>query len=135
MGSLLLKGMVKRDKGCIINVSSLNGLQACPYISYYSAAKAYIVSYSMCLRNELRGRGSKVQIEVVCPGSVATDGIGRSGMPSAGVPDPVLFAEKSLSLLGTPCAKIPWLQHWWDTQLHGPGSVIRSQAAAEAKLY
>lgn len=135
MTSLILKGMVQRNKGLIINVSSLNGLQACPYISHYSAAKAYIVSYSACLRNELRGRGSKVQIEVVCPGPVATDGIRRSGMPSPGVPDPLCFAEQSLSLLGTPCARIPWPEHWWSTQLHGPDSLVRCQAVAEAKLY
>eukprot|EP00746_Dinoflagellata_sp_MGD_P084714 gnl/MRDRNA2_/MRDRNA2_33597_c0_seq1.p1 gnl/MRDRNA2_/MRDRNA2_33597_c0~~gnl/MRDRNA2_/MRDRNA2_33597_c0_seq1.p1 ORF type:complete len:389 (+),score=45.72 gnl/MRDRNA2_/MRDRNA2_33597_c0_seq1:128-1168(+) len=135
MTSHILGGMVQRDRGCIINISSINALQACPYISHYSAAKAYIQSYSACLRTELRGRGSKVQVEVVCPGPVATDGIRRSGMPSAGVPDPICFAEQSLSLVGTPFAKVPWLQHWWSMQLYGPDSFIRSQDVAEAKLY
>lgn len=135
MTHLVLSSMVRRDKGCIINVSSLNGLQACPYLSHYSAAKAYILSYSACLRNELQGRGSGVRVEAVCPGPVATDGIGRANMPSPGIPDPVEFAERSLSLVGTPYATIPWPRHWWSTQFHGPNSFFLSREATEKRLF
>mmetsp|Transcript_83648 Transcript_83648/g.145367 ORF Transcript_83648/g.145367 Transcript_83648/m.145367 type:complete len:141 (+) Transcript_83648:2-424(+) len=127
--------MVHRQKGYILNVSSMNGLQACPYLSPYSAAKAYLSSYSACLRNELRGRGSGVYVDVVCPGPVATDGIKRAGMPCKAIPDPIVFADKSLSLAKSSFAEVPWARHWWSMQFHGPHSHFLSKGATESRLY
>lgn len=135
MTSLVLQSMVRRDKGYILNVASMNGLQACPYLSPYSAAKAYLCAYTACLANELRGRGSKVRVESVCPGPVATAGIGRAAMPSRGIPEPLDFAERTLSLAGTPMVETPWPRHWWTLQFTGSCSHFVSRPRAEARLY
>lgn len=135
MTSLVLRGMIQRSKGYILNVSSMNGLQACPFLSPYSAAKAYLCSYSACLSNELRGRQSEVCVETVCPGPVATQGIGRAGLPSKGIPDPLEFAEQTLSLAKTPFVEMPWPRHWWNLQFNGPHSDFVSRQCAEARLY
>lgn len=134
MTQMLLQGMVNRNRGYILNVSSMNALQSCPYLGPYCAAKAYVKSYAACLNAELKGRQSRVRVEVVCPGPVATKGIGRAGMPSSGVPDPVNFADMSLNLARTAFVEVPWAGHWWSTQSFGPNSHFISNATAEAKL-
>lgn len=136
MTHLLLGGMIQRGKGYVLNVSSANGLQACPYITSYSSAKAYVLAYFACLRNELRGRRTGVHVDVVCPGPTATAGIGREGMPSAGVPDPCVFAERSLALAGTAFAEMPWPRHWWNSPSLGPRwDLFLPRAIAESRLY
>ncbi|HRG95293.1 MAG TPA: hypothetical protein PLR99_03520 [Polyangiaceae bacterium] len=80
--------------------------------SMYCAAKAYVISYSACVDHDLRRIRSKVAVECVCPGRVATDGILRTGAPSPDVPDPVEFASRSLDCARTPHVKIPWPEHW-----------------------
>jgi uncharacterized protein len=112
MTQMVLRGMVTRDSGYVLNVASLNGLTACDDASMYCAAKAYVISYSACVDHDLRRIRSKVAVECVCPGRVATDGILRSGAPSPDVPDPVEFASRSLDCARTPHVKIPWPEHW-----------------------
>merc|ERR1712129_599968 len=135
MTQIVLKGMVRRKKGYILNVSSLNGMQACPFLSPYSATKAYVSSLSACLGNELRGRQTGVHVESVCPGPVATDGIRRKGLATRAVPDPVRFAECSLALSRTDFAEVPWLQHWCTMQYLGPRSLFWSKSTTEKRLY
>jgi len=135
MTRIVLAGMVRRKKGYILNVSSINGLQACPYLSPYSATKAYVSSVSACLGNELRGRQSGVHVESVCPGPVATDGIRRNGLATRTVPEPVRFADCSLALAKTDFAEVPWLHHWWMMQSLGPKSQFWSRSTTERRLY
>lgn len=62
----LLPGMLSGvDKGGIINVSSMAGFQPVPYAAVYSAAKAFLMTFSMALREELRSAG--VKVVTVCP--------------------------------------------------------------------
>jgi short-subunit dehydrogenase len=135
MTQMLLPIMVQRDKGYVLNVSSMNGMQACPYLGPYVTAKAYVSTYAACLDSELRGRGSRVRVDAVCPGPVATAGIGRSGLASSGVPDPLAFAERSLSLAKSAFAGVPWPSHWWMVQSLGPRSNFLSRKATAARLY
>eukprot|EP00931_Biecheleriopsis_adriatica_P031103 TRINITY_DN18269_c0_g1_i1.p1 TRINITY_DN18269_c0_g1~~TRINITY_DN18269_c0_g1_i1.p1 ORF type:complete len:361 (+),score=51.42 TRINITY_DN18269_c0_g1_i1:87-1085(+) len=135
MTSMVLQGMVRRRKGYILNVSSMNSLQACPYLSPYSAAKAFVTSYSHCLSNELRGRKCGVEVDVVHPGPVATDGIGRRDMPSGSIPDPIAFAEKSLALSKTHFAECPWPLHWWKLLQTSQDSLLLPRACSDANIY
>lgn len=68
--SRFLPGMVERDCGAILNVSSLAGFLPVPGQAAYGAAKAFVLSYTEGLRNELRGTG--VTATALCPGPVAT---------------------------------------------------------------
>ncbi len=65
-----LPGMINRDRGAIIAVSSLGAfLTTAEYVTY-SATKAYLNSFYTGLRDELAGTSVKVQ--AVCPGLVKT---------------------------------------------------------------
>lgn len=63
--------MVRQGRGAILNVASTAGMQPLPYNAGYSAAKAYVITFSEALHQELRGSG--VTVTVLCPGPVATD--------------------------------------------------------------
>lgn len=69
--SRFLPGMVERGRGAVLNVSSLAGFYPVPGQAAYGAAKAFVSSYTECLRSELRGTG--VTASALCPGPVATE--------------------------------------------------------------
>jgi short-subunit dehydrogenase len=63
-------GMLARNHGSIINVSSLAGLIPIRNVVYQST-KSFLVSFSYALRNELID--SQVHVQVLCPGFVCTE--------------------------------------------------------------
>jgi len=67
---LLLPDMVKRKSGKILNMSSLAAFQPGPLMAIYYASKAYILSFSEAIANELKGTG--VTVTVLCPGQTKT---------------------------------------------------------------
>jgi short-subunit dehydrogenase len=67
---LVLKGMVARGRGKILNMSSLAAFQPGPLMSLYYASKAYILSFSEAIANELKGTG--VTVTCLCPGQTKT---------------------------------------------------------------
>lgn len=69
---LFLKDMKKRNKGYILNVSSLAAFQAGPLMASYYATKAYVLRMTTAIYEELRRNKSQVKISVLCPGPVAT---------------------------------------------------------------
>lgn len=66
----LLPGMIERRSGGVINVSSMTGFQPVPYATAYAATKAFMNSFSMGLREELRSYG--VAVVTLCPGGTRT---------------------------------------------------------------
>ena len=69
--SLLLPPMIERRFGRILNVASLAGFQPIPSMAVYAATKAYILSLTESLSEELRGTG--VTITALCPGLTDTN--------------------------------------------------------------
>ena len=67
---LFLPEMVANKKGHIVNIASLAAFQPGPLMSVYHASKAFLLSFSQALSNELKGTG--VYATVVCPGMMAT---------------------------------------------------------------
>ncbi|MFD2490296.1 SDR family NAD(P)-dependent oxidoreductase [Amycolatopsis jiangsuensis] len=68
--------LVARGSGGIINVSSTAGFQPLPYQASYAATKAFVLSFTEALAEELRGTG--VHVMAAHPGPIATgffDGI------------------------------------------------------------
>src|SRR5919201_510439 len=63
---LLLPGMLQRRSGRILNVASTAAFQPGPLTAVYSATKAYVLSFSEALANEVRGSG--VRVTALCPG-------------------------------------------------------------------
>lgn len=66
----LLPGMIERHNGGIINVSSMTGFQPIPYAAAYAATKAFMNSFSMALREELKPY--QVSVVTLCPGGTRT---------------------------------------------------------------
>uniref|UniRef100_A0A6B2EH03 Putative steroid dehydrogenase n=1 Tax=Phlebotomus kandelakii TaxID=1109342 RepID=A0A6B2EH03_9DIPT len=62
MTRLLLRGMVDRRKGAIVNISSGSELQPMPYMAVYGATKAYVRNFTLAIRNELAPYGITVQL-------------------------------------------------------------------------
>ena len=76
-----LPGMKERDKGVIINVSSVAGWIAG---GTYSAAKSYLTVLSESLHTELTG--TKVKVSALCPGFTRTEFHQRGRMSMKGLP-------------------------------------------------
>jgi uncharacterized protein len=94
---LFLPAMIKRKSGRVLNLASTAGFQPGPLMAVYYATKAYVLSFSQALAEELRHSG--VTVTALCPGPTATDfaataDVGSSGMFSAfGMATPEAVAE------------------------------------------
>lgn len=63
---LYLKDMVQRGGGKIMNVASTAAFQSGPTMAVYYATKAYVLSFSEAIDNELSDKG--VSVTTLCPG-------------------------------------------------------------------
>src|SRR5205814_8777046 len=68
---LFLPAMIKRRSGRILNVASTAAFQPGPLMAVYYATKAYVLSFSEALAEELRDSG--VTVTALCPGPTRTD--------------------------------------------------------------
>jgi len=68
---LFLPGMVGRRRGVIVNVASTAAFQPGPLMAVYYATKAYVLSFTEALAEELRGSG--VTATALCPGPTVTE--------------------------------------------------------------
>ena len=67
---LFLPQMIERKRGRILNVASTAAFQPGPLMAVYYATKAYLLSFSEAIAEELRGTG--VTVSALCPGPTAT---------------------------------------------------------------
>ena len=67
----VLQTMVRDRRGSIINVASVVAFQPFPHFAVYAATKAFVLSFTEALAEEVKGTG--VRILALCPGSVATE--------------------------------------------------------------
>ena len=67
----VVRGMVNRRRGAIINLASVVAFQPFPHFAVYAATKAFVLSFTEALAEEVKGTGVKVL--ALCPGSVATE--------------------------------------------------------------
>jgi short-subunit dehydrogenase len=75
---LLLPGMLERRTGGVLNVASTAAFQAGPMMSVYYATKAYVLSVTEGVAEEVAGRG--LNVSCLCPGPTETNFAGRAGM-------------------------------------------------------
>jgi short-subunit dehydrogenase len=69
--------MVERRRGGIVNVASIAAFQPTPGTATYGATKAFVLSFTSALREELRGSGVKAL--ALCPGFTLTEFQDRAG--------------------------------------------------------
>jgi len=75
---LVLPRMVSQRRGRILNVGSTAGFAPGPLMAVYYATKAYVISFSEAIDNELRGTG--ITVTALCPGPTRTGFAQESGM-------------------------------------------------------
>jgi short-subunit dehydrogenase len=68
---LYLPGMIARRSGRILNVASTAAFVPGPFMAMYYATKAFVVSFSLAIANELKG--TRVTLTVLCPGPTRTN--------------------------------------------------------------
>ena len=93
---LFLPEMKHRNQGEILNLSSITAFQGIPFNAIYAATKAFVLSFSESIREELRHSG--IRVLALCPGLTETDIFEKTGidphltlMP-VGPPEPVVKA-------------------------------------------
>lgn len=88
----LVAPMCARGSGYVLDVASTAAFLPVPYMAVYAATKAFVLSYSQALHEELRGRG--VVVTALCPGTTRTDFHRVAGLaPGTSNPFPSLSAE------------------------------------------
>lgn len=67
----VLPDMLAKRKGAILNIASTAAFQPGPGMAVYFATKAYVLSFSEALHEELKGKG--ISVTALCPGPTATE--------------------------------------------------------------
>jgi len=92
-----LPGMIERRWGRILNLGSIGSFTPAPMTAAYAATKAYVLSLSLALRDELQGTG--VTVTALCPGPTETGFQTRAEMAESALiagrklPNPVDVAD------------------------------------------
>jgi uncharacterized protein len=95
-----LPSMVERRRGWVLNVGSIAGFQPIPELAVYAATKAFVLSLTEALHEELRGTG--VKVTALCPGLTRTEFGEVSGAEDdqLGVPSPLWMSADEVAATG-----------------------------------
>jgi uncharacterized protein len=75
---LLLPGMISRNTGGVLNVASTAAFQAGPNMAIYYATKAFVLSYTEALHEEISA--TQLHVSCLCPGPTNTGFVAAAGM-------------------------------------------------------
>ncbi len=89
---LFLPVMLERKRGGIMNVASTAAFMPGPLMAVYYASKAYVLSFSQALSNELRG--TRITVHTLCPGATETEFAGTAEMDNS-----KLFSSPFISVM------------------------------------
>jgi uncharacterized protein len=98
MSKLFLPDMVKRRQGGILNVASTAAFQPGPLMANYYATKAYVLSLTEALANELKGTG--VTISALCPGPTETGFVQEANMEGSKLFESGVMDAKTVAEMG-----------------------------------
>ena len=107
-----LPGMVERNRGGVINVSSVASWLAS---GTYSAAKAWVTTFSESLATQLRG--SDVHVMALCPGFTRTEFHDRANMETTTIPEwmwlevDAVVTEALTDFAGQHAVSVPGMQY------------------------
>jgi short-subunit dehydrogenase len=66
----LIPELKRRGAACILNVASLGAVFPMPNLPIYSATKSFVLTFTLALREELRGRA---RVSALCPNTIRND--------------------------------------------------------------
>jgi short-subunit dehydrogenase len=95
---LILPGMIARKRGGILNVASTASFQPGPGMAVYYATKAYVLSFSEALTEELAGTG--VTATALCPGATATNFFAAAEAQSSRIFSAIAMSAESVARIG-----------------------------------
>lgn len=109
--------MLERRRGRIMNVASTAAFQPGPLMAVYYATKAYVLSFSEALADELRH--TSVQVTCFCPGATLTEFQKRAGTETsrlfkqlAPMDAKTVAADGYRALMAGKTLAIPGLKNW-----------------------
>lgn len=91
-------GMIERGSGRIINVASTAAFQPGPKMAVYFATKAYVLSFTGALHEELRPHG--IRVTCLCPGPTRTEFGEVAGFKGSGLFDRVAMGAAEVVTAG-----------------------------------
>jgi len=96
---LFLPQLIQQKRGGILNVASTAGFLPGPNMAVYYASKAYVLSFTEAIAQEVKASGIKVS--ALCPGPVKTEFVAVAGIENAKMVNPLttLSAQK-VALIG-----------------------------------
>jgi short-subunit dehydrogenase len=102
LAKLILPSMIKRGDGRVLITASIAALMPGPFYATYAASKAFLLSFSEALYNELKGTG--VTVTALMPGATDTKFFERAGMENTKVgqaekDDPALVAQQGFDAM------------------------------------
>lgn len=95
---LELPGMLERRRGRILNVASTAAFQGVPSMAVYAATKAYVLSLTDALAQELRS--TPITVSALCPGGTATDFMARANMETSAFLDVGFMTARRVAEIG-----------------------------------
>jgi short-subunit dehydrogenase len=124
--SLFLPGMVERRRGGLLNVASTAAFQPLPGQAGYAASKAFVLSYSRAVREEVRHHG--VTVTVLCPGPVRTEFAETAGFDAADA-ESALPSFMWVEASEVARAAVEGLEHGRATVIPGAANKVTAYAA------
>jgi len=119
----VLPSMIASRSGRILNVASVYGFAPVPSQSVYSACKAFLLSFSTSLRNELADTG--VTVTVFCPGITQSEFRSRAG---------IAVKNKNSGMTSEAAAQIAYSETMRGKDIVVPGLLNRSFVLASRLL-
>jgi uncharacterized protein len=96
--SLTFVDSLVRHRGGILNVASIAAFLPGPRMAVYYASKAYVLSFSEALHQELSRHG--VRVTALCPGPVPTEFQARAGLGSERMPNALALSAERVARIG-----------------------------------
>lgn len=132
-----LPPMLERGEGRILNLASVAAFQPVPFLAVYAATKAFVLSFSEALAEELKGTG--VSCTAVCPGFTDTPMLRGQKHPDRSLPalplgiidDPARVAREAYeAVMAREVIRVPGLVYKAMTLLgrYPPRALVRSLA-------
>lgn len=94
----VLPGMIARGEGAILNIASTAAFQPGPGMAVYFATKAFVLSFSEALHEEVASKG--VRVTALCPGPTRTEFGDVAGFKSNGAFDRMSARSEDVVAIG-----------------------------------
>jgi uncharacterized protein len=95
---LFVRDMIQRGSGRILNLGSTGSFAPAPLDSLYAASKAFVLSFSEAIAEELKGTG--VTVTVLCPGPTQTEFAIRANMSDTKIFSGRLMSAQQVASIG-----------------------------------